>query len=75
MAGINFQDEREYAPKLTPNKVETITFTVNPCDHKKFTYRKVIVNFYLFEITMVYKVCHDCHALIKTQKKWKINLK
>ena len=41
------------------------------CKHETFTYRRVIINFYLFEMFMVYEVCHKCQKLTKTQKYWK----
>jgi len=50
------------------------TFTSTECEHKTFTYRKARVNLYLFDLTMLYKVCHDCNKIIRTQRKWKIEI-
>ncbi len=50
------------------------TFTSIDCKHKTFTYIKERVNFYLFDLTMLYKVCHDCNKIIRTQKRWKIQI-
>lgn len=51
----------------------TYTFKTNDnCDHENYTFRKVSVNFYLFEVTTLFKVCHKCHNLTKCHKNWKI---
>ena len=58
---------------LTESNTYTFTTTDN-CSHDNCTFRKVAVNFYLFELTMLFKVCHRCHKLIKAHNKWKIKI-
>jgi len=58
---------------LTESNTFTFTTTDN-CLHENYTFRNVTVNFYLFELTMLFKVCHNCHKLIKDHKKWKIKI-
>ena len=56
------------------NDIHTMTFTTTECIHDNYTYRKARVNFYLFELTMLYKVCHKCSKITRTQKRWKIEI-
>jgi len=58
---------------LTESNTYTFT-TTDDCSHDNYTFRKVTVNFYLFELTMLFKVCHKCHKLLKDHKKWKIKI-
>lgn len=57
------------------DKLNTYTFTkTNNCLHETYTFRKVRINLCLFELSMIFKVCHKCHELIKDHNKWIIKL-
>lgn len=54
--------------------IHTYTFTSTECSHENYTYRKARVNLYLFQLTMLYEVCHKCSKITRTQKRWKIEI-
>jgi len=52
----------------------TITVHVGEkCNHENYINQTARVNFYLFELTMLYKVCLKCGNINKVQRFWKIN--
>ncbi len=54
--------------------MEATTITTTMCMCTNFTYREASISFLLFELTMIYKICHDCRDMKKDNERWKLTI-
>ena len=50
----------------------TFTLKSNKCKHRNVLYKRVIVDFYIFKLSMLCTICCDCLEMKREYKRWKI---